>query len=166
IQGYTVADIRAFYDEQFGAQRSHLYIAGVFDTAAMEKAVRDAFSSWKRGAPTVENVPTPKSTRAIHIVDRPGAVQSTVYIGLPVVDPSHPDYVALQVTNALLGGSFASRITANIREDKGYTYSPFSIVSSRYRDAYWAEVADITTAVTGAAIREIFAEIDRLQAEA
>jgi len=73
--------------------------------------------------------------------------------------------VALQVTNALLGGSFASRITSNIREDKGYTYSPYSTVSARYRDAYWAEIAAVTTSVTGPAIQEIFNEIERLRAE-
>ena len=60
----------------------------------------------------------------MHVVDRPGAPQSTIAVGLPTIDPSQEDFVALQVTNALLGGSFASRITANIREDKGYTYSP------------------------------------------
>jgi predicted Zn-dependent peptidase len=67
--------------------------------------------------------------------------------------------------DALLGGAFASRITRNIREDKGYTYSPTSDVSVRYRDAYWSEIADVTTTVTGPSIKEIFAEIDRLQAE-
>ena len=70
------------------------------------------------------------------------------------------------MTNALLGGSFASRITSNIREQKGYTYSPNSSVSARYRDAYWVQVADVTTAVTGPSLKEIFYEIDRLQKEA
>jgi predicted Zn-dependent peptidase len=82
-----------------------------------------------------------------------------------VIDPSHRDYVKLLVTNALLGGSFGSRITANLREDKGYTYSPSSSVSTRRRDAYWAEVADVTTKDTGASLKEIFAEISRLQKE-
>jgi predicted Zn-dependent peptidase len=99
----------------------------------------------------------------IHIVDRPKAVQSTIYMGLPVADPSRPDYVAMLVTNSLLGGSFGSRITTNIRERKGYTYSPVSTVSSRYRDAYWAEVADVTTNVTGASLKEILHEIDSLR---
>jgi zinc protease len=69
------------------------------------------------------------------------------------------------VMDALLGGAFASRITKNIREDKGYTYSPSSDLSVRYRDAYWSENADVTTTVTGPSIKEILAEIDRLQAE-
>lgn len=165
IQGYTLADVQAFYDAQIGAARTHVYVAGRFDAAAMEAALREAFGGWKAGSAPALAPPTAQSQRAIYLVDQPGAAQSNVYIGLPVPDPSHPDYVALQVTNALLGGAFASRITSNIREDKGYTYSPGSSVSSRYRDAYWAESAAVTTGVTGPALREIFYEIDRLQEE-
>jgi zinc protease len=72
----------------------------------------------------------------------------------------------MQVLNALLGGSFTSRITTNIRENKGYTYAPGSSVSARYRDAYWIETADVSTDVTGPALKEIFSEISRLQKEA
>ena len=92
-------------------------------------------------------------------------MQSTIYLGLPVVDPSHPDYVALRVTDAILGGSFGSRITSNIREQKGYTYSPFSTINPFLKNAYWAEIADVTTNVTGPSLKEIFLEIDRLQSE-
>ena len=165
LQGYTVDDIRAFYNENIGAARAHIYVSGRFDRRAMENAIRDAFSDWNSGADAEIVSASPESERKVVIVDVPGAAQSNVYIGLPVVDPSHPDYVALQVTNSLLGGSFASRITSNIREDKGYTYSPYSQVSSRYRDAYWAQVAAVTTSVTGPAIDEIFMEINRLQEE-
>jgi predicted Zn-dependent peptidase len=101
----------------------------------------------------------------VYLVDRPGAVQSTLYVGLPVPDPSSADYIALLVTNTLLGGSFSSRITSNIREQKGYTYSPVSQVSSRYRDAYWVEAADVTTNVTGPSLKEIFAEIEQIRRE-
>jgi predicted Zn-dependent peptidase len=66
----------------------------------------------------------------------------------------------------LLGGAFGSRITTNIREDKGYTYSPFSFIDAKQRSAEWTESADVTTKVTGASLKEIFAEIERLQKEA
>ena len=166
LQGYTIDQVRDFHAGHFGAARSHLYVAGNFDAAAVEAAVREAFGDWEAGTPFEAKVPEPSSERKIHLLDRPGAVQSTVYLGVPVeADPSHEDWVALQVTNALLGGSFSSRITSNIRENKGYTYSPFSQVSARHRDAYWAEIADVTTAVTGPSLEEIFKEIDRLQAE-
>jgi predicted Zn-dependent peptidase len=83
-----------------------------------------------------------------------------------VPNPSHQDWVALEVTDALLGGAFGSRITANIREDKGYTYSPFSSIESHPGVASWVETADVTTKVTGESIKEIFKEIDRLRKEA
>jgi predicted Zn-dependent peptidase len=165
LQGYTVDQIRGFHAANYGAQRSHFYIVGRFDAAAMEAAVREAFGDWQRGSAPAFSAPTPKTARVIHLVDRPGAVQSTIYLGLPVMDPSHPDYVALRVTDALLGGSFGSRITSNIREQKGYTYSPFSTISTFLKNAYWAEIADVTTNVTGASLKEIFFEIDRLQSE-
>ena len=57
------------------------------------------------------------------------------------------------ITNALLGGSFSSRITSNIREDKGYTYSPNSSISVRYQDGYWLQVADVGTEVTAPALK-------------
>ncbi|MGH7663583.1 MAG: M16 family metallopeptidase [Gemmatimonadaceae bacterium] len=165
VQGFTIEEIRGFYNENFGAARSRLYIVGRFDAAAMEQAVRDAFGQWRRGTVGTRNVPTPTTRRVIYIVDRPGSVQSTIFLGLPVIDPSNEDWVELQVANTLLGGAFSSRITSNIREDKGYTYSPFSSVNARYRDAYWMESADVTTNVTGPSLKEIFYEIDRLQSE-
>ncbi|MCP5092458.1 MAG: insulinase family protein, partial [Gammaproteobacteria bacterium] len=100
---------------------------------------------------------------ALDVVDRPGASQSNVFLGLPTVSPGHDDWIGLQMTNTLLGGYFSSRITANIREDKGYTYSPRSTLSTRYGDAYWAQIAAVTSEVTGPALQEIVYEIDKLQ---
>ena len=165
LQGYALADVRGFYDKNFGAGRAHLYVVGRYDDAAMEAAIRKAFSDWKRGSAPQLDPPSPKSERAVYILDRPGAPQSTISLGMPVIDPSKPDWDALFLMNVLLGGSFSSRITSNIREQKGYTYSPSSQLSNRYRDAYWAEVADVTTSATGPAIKEILGEVDRLQAE-
>jgi predicted Zn-dependent peptidase len=68
--------------------------------------------------------------------------------------------------DALIGGSFGSRITANIREQKGYTYSPRSQVSANLKVSHWVEIADVTTADTGDSIREIRNEIVRLRSEA
>ncbi len=165
LNGYTIEQVRGFYEKTFGGARSHLYVVGQFEDAAMESAIRKALADWKRGAAPGAPPPAPRSERAVYIIDRPGAVQSTIDLGLPVIDPSKPDWDALFLTNVLLGGSFSSRITSNIREQKGYTYSPSGQLSNRYRDAYWVEVADVTTNVTGPAIHEILGEIDRLKSE-
>ncbi|HLM00304.1 MAG TPA: insulinase family protein, partial [Pyrinomonadaceae bacterium] len=75
------------------------------------------------------------------------------------------DFVKFTVMDSLLGSSFGSRITSNIRENKGYTYSPGSFVWNRFKTGYWIESADVTTESTGASIKEILYEIERLRKE-
>jgi predicted Zn-dependent peptidase len=165
IKKTTVSDIKKYYDANFGAGRGHLYVAGRFDSAEVKKAIAAGFGGWSKGAPAAANVPKTEAHHVLDVTDRPDAAQSTLIVGLPVPNPASPDAIPLLVTNSLLGGSFGSRITANIREQKGYTYSPFSEISRRYHDAYWDESADVTTQFTGPSLKEIFAEIERLSKE-
>jgi zinc protease len=166
LDSYTVDMVKGFYDKNFGAKRAVVYVAGKFDEAATTKAIEDSFKTWKEGPdvsyPSVEQV----STNKVSIIDRPSAPQTTVVIGLPTITPKSEDVVALQVTNAILGGSFSSRITANLREDKGFTYSPFSTILNNKGVSVWYEQADVTSANTGESLREIAKEINRLQKEA
>lgn len=165
LDGYKLEDAQTFYKNNMGAQRAVLYVAGWFDEVAAAEAAATSFSKWKPGPapayPVIHYTPVPGTT----IVDRKGAPQTTVIMGLPVITPHNPDYLALTVMNSLLGGSFASRITGNIRENKGYTYSPFSGFSVHPGAATWFEQADITSEHTMAAIREIKNEIGKLQNE-
>ena len=163
IDSYDLAKVRGFYDAQFGAQRTRVYVAGKFDAGAVETAIRTSLGSWQKGPAMDVPVAKPATDKGFALIDRPGAPQSTLIVGLPVADPSQPDYVPLVVTNSLLGGSFGSRITSNIRENKGYTYSPYSFINSYYRGATWAEQADVTTENTGASLNEIMKEINQLR---
>jgi zinc protease len=165
ISKTTVTDIKKYYDANFGAARAHLYVAGRFDPTEIKKSIAANFEAWAKGAAPAVNQPKVTPQHTLDVTDRPGAAQSTLLVGLPVPDPTSPDAIPLAVTNALLGGSFGSRITSNIREQKGYTYSPRSEISRRYHDAYWAESADVTTQFTGPSLKEIFAEVDRLAKE-
>jgi predicted Zn-dependent peptidase len=162
LKTYSIDDVQKFYKANFGAQRTHVYVAGRFDRG-IEKSLRQAFESWVRGPDVYTNVPKNTAKKVVLVSDRPGAAQSNIRLGLRLPGPTHKDYVPLQVTNSLLGGAFMSRITTNIREQKGFSYSPFSALSSRYHDTHWVENADVTTAVTGAALKEIYGEIERLR---
>lgn len=164
LAAYTIDDVRNFYKRNFGAQRTQVYVAGVFDSDATRAAIEKTFGGWPPGPEIFVDIPQAVTGKvAIDVVDRPGASQSNIFLGLPTVSPGHDDWISLQITNTLLGGYFSSRITANIREDKGYTYSPRSTLSTRYRDAYWAQIAAVTTEVTGPALQEIVYEINNLQ---
>ncbi len=167
VKKITIDDIRSYVHANFNASRAHIYVAGRFDSAAMKKAIADKFSGWaKEGSPRVAEPPVVEPHHVLEVIDRPDASQSTLLVGLPVPPPASPDNIPIGVMNALLGGSFNSRITANIREQKGYTYSPYSFIQRRYHDAYWAESADVTTKFTGPSLKEIFGEIQRLSSEA
>ncbi len=162
LERCTRPQVKTFYQAFCAAGRAHLYVAGKLGPA-LRPAIEQAFSKWARG--TTPDIPPakPSTTRAFALVDRPNAPQSTLFLGLAVAKPSSPDYMPLVVMDSLLGGSFASRITSNIREQKGYTYSPYSQVATRHHVAFWLEAADVTTNVTGPSLKEIFYEINRLR---
>ena len=165
LKSYTLQDVKTFYYNQFGAARAHLYVVGQFDAAKIKIGIEKAFGTWKKGTEPIRDVPKINAKHSLAVIDRPGAPQSTIYLGMPAVSPSDADFIKFTVMDSLLGSSFGSRITANIRENKGYTYSPNSSNWNRYKTGYWIENADVTTEATGASIKEILYEIERLKRE-
>jgi predicted Zn-dependent peptidase len=166
VNSYNLSNVKSFYDKNFGARRATVYVVGKFDAEEVKVAVEEKLSNWREGTDVNYPEAQPQSESTVKIIDRPGAPQSTIYYGLPVVGPTSEDYIPLDVMNSLLGGSFGSRITSNIREDKGYTYSPSSALVANFKTGLWYESADVTTEHTGASIDEINKEIVRLQNEA
>ena len=166
VDSYSLNDVKAFYEENFGAKRTTVYVVGTFDAKKVQEMVKQQLGSWREGKDSNYPLAETNSDPSVKIIDRPGAPQSTIYYGLPVASPNSEDYIALDVMNSILGGSFGSRITSNIREDKGYTYSPSSSLYSNYKTGIWYESADVTTEFTGASLDEIKKEIVRLQNEA
>lgn len=164
LESYRIEDVRNYYEANFGARRTQLYIAGQFDRAAVERAIRDKLGNWRAGPEPLQLPPPASGPRAVKLIERPNAPQSTLRIGLRVIDPTQADFMPLSVANTLLGGVLTSRITMNLREDKGWAYSPGSTLATHYHQAAWIENADVKAAVTGPAIGEVFKEIDRLRA--
>ena len=165
VAGYSLAEVRAFHAANFAPNRARLYVAGQFDRAAVRAAVERAFADWQPG-PTRTVPPVAVSGRPRLILhNRPDAPQTTIRLGFAAPATGAADDIPLRVTNALLAGSFTSRITQNIREDKGYTYGPNASFKRHFGESLWTFNADVTTKDTGAALREVFGEIRRLQNE-
>lgn len=165
LAAYTIDDVKRFHAGQFGAKRAHLYIAGRFDAAAAKAAVTKAFGGWAAGpGPLALAAPHQPGPRVV-LIDRPDAPQTTLRLAFDASLAGSEADIPQRVTNELLGGAFSSRITTNIRETKGYTYSPNSAVAFGPGDALWTFDADVTTNVTGAALTEVFKEIRRMQSE-
>lgn len=165
LNSYTIDDVRKYYEANFGARRTHIYVAGKFDRAAVEKSIRTHLGQWRAGPEPLQLLPPAPGPRAVKMIDRPGAPQSTVRIGLRVIDPTQPDFMALSVANTLLGGVLTSRVTMNLREAKGWAYSPNSVLATNYHQVTWIENADVKAAATGPAISEVLKEIELLRTE-
>jgi predicted Zn-dependent peptidase len=165
LQSYTIEDVRNFYNQNFGAQRTHVYVAGKFDRASIESAVRRQLGGWLEGPGALRLLSPPLGAPVTKLIDRSDSPQSTLRIGTRVIDVAQPEFMPLSVANTLLGGVLTSRITMNLREDKGWAYSPNSSLGTYYRHAVWAEEADIKSESTGPALQEIYKEVARLQAE-
>ena len=170
VQELALDDVRRFHATHFVAARAHLYVAGVFDAPAVEAATRRAFGAWAPGAPRAPDRavrrgdPRTDEAPVIHLLDRPGASQARIQVSTPVVDPAHPDHPVLNLLNILLGSVQTSRIVANVREQHGYSYNVSSRMVRRPGSSQWALTADVANNVTGAALREILAELARVVA--
>jgi zinc protease len=165
ISSYTVDMVKDFYEKNFGAKRAVLYVVGSFDEKAVNAAIKTSLSKWKSGPDVMFPPVTVSATPDTLLINRAAAPQTTLIVGMPVITPDNKDYVPLLLTNSMLGGSFGSRITTNIRENKGYTYSPYSTISNRKGSTLWYEQADVTSEHTVNALLEIEKEIRRLQLE-
>ncbi len=100
---------------------------------------------------------------SVYLVHLPGAVQAQVLVGNRAITRKHPDWLRLTLANSIYGGAFNSRLVMNIREDKGYTYSPRSGAHSLRQHGYFSIGAAVRNDVVGATLTEIFHEIDLMR---
>jgi predicted Zn-dependent peptidase len=164
----TRADLVKFHDEYFKPGRAEITVVGDITTAEAKRMLDKALSPWKSGgAKPSFDYPTPPAPKAttIYLVDKPGAAQSTFAIGEVGPPRSTPDYFALRVLNSFFGEQFQSRLNANIREQKGYSYG----VSSRF--AYgrgpgaFRAGGEIVTAKSDSALIEFMKEINGIRGD-
>src|ERR1700716_2859718 len=124
------------------------------------------FGTWSGNEPVIPTSPEPGKPRGrrVHLVHVPGAVQTQILAGCHAITRRHPDWIKLGLTNSLYGGAFNSRLVMNIREDKGYTYSPRSGVNALRQHGYFSVSAAVRNDVVAASLTEIFYELDKLRA--
>jgi len=158
----TRDDIVALYRTYFQPGRALIMVTGDVNPAGARAAVEKALAAWPAGgskpAFSYPALPAPRPA-TIYIVDKPGAAQSTFAIGNPGPPRNTPDYFALQVMNTMLGGLFQSRLNANIREEKGYSYGVSSSFAFGRGPGAFRTGGDIQSAKTDAALIEFMKEL-------
>jgi predicted Zn-dependent peptidase len=103
--------------------------------------------------------------RHVYFIQRPNSIQSSIAMGNLAIARGDPRWYELSLGNSIFGGAFNSRIVRNIREEKGYTYSPGSALTGFADAGFYRFTADVRNEVTGATLTEVFKEIDKFRAE-
>jgi predicted Zn-dependent peptidase len=165
VMAYQREDLQSVYRDVYTPENGLLMLVGDFDPQGMLKLIEKIFGTWsgrKPGAREFAAPPNPQGRR-VYLVHNPGSVQTQILVGCHAITRKHPDWLRLSLTNSLYGGAFNSRLVMNIREDKGYTYSPRSAVHPLRQHGYFSISAAVRNEVVAASLTEIFYELDKLR---
>lgn len=156
-------DLRLHFQQQYQPANCTLIVAGKVDSNTL-KLISEAFSNWQNRItanfmrPEVE-----KAAAQFLFTEKPEALQSAIRLGFSTINRTHPNFPGLQVLNTVLGGYFGSRLMANIREDKGYTYGIGSAIVSLKKTGTFFIATEVGTEVCRQALAEIEKEINLLK---
>ena len=165
IDAVTPGLLRAEAASRLSPRRTLLVVAGDVRTRDVRPLVEGFFGDWSGAADAgawLAPAPTCLDGARSVLVPRPGSVQANIAVGAPAPPRTNPDAAALQIAVTIYGGAFSSRLVSNLREEKGYTYSPGAGWRSLPAGGRTQTVAAVRTEVAGAALNEILYELRRM----
>ena len=165
VKEYRLGQLVEFYRTHYTPGNALLIAVGDFAAPQMMEQMERIFGSWKPATvPVVPDTTLPElHGRRVHLVHLPESVQTQVVVANHAITRKHPDWLRLALANSIYGGAFNSRLIMNIREQKGYTYSPRSGVHALRQHGYFSVNAAVRNDVVAASLTEIFYEIDRMR---
>ncbi len=165
VESYRLDQLKDFYRRYYRPGNALLVLVGDFSPPAMLTQIENVFGSWPAG--NAEEAPNPALPelhgRGVCLVHLPGSVQAQILVGNRAITRKHPDWLRLTLANSIYGGAFNSRLVMNIREQKGYTYSPRSGVHPFRQHGYFSISAAVRNDVVAATLTEMFYEVDRMR---
>jgi predicted Zn-dependent peptidase len=165
VAAYKREDLEAVYREIYTPENALLMLVGDFEPRAMLDSIEKIFGNWAGEKPAGKDTPAPPQLRGrnVYLVHNPGSVQTQILAGCHAITRKHPDWIRLGLANSLYGGAFNSRLVMNIREDKGYTYSPRSGITPLRQHGYFSISAAVRNEVVAASLTEIVYELDKVR---
>jgi zinc protease len=161
----TRSDLVRHFQQHFHGGNCMIFISGKTDHRTIPLLNTYLGKGLPGGKQSTPRILVAESRPEHLLIPHPDTVQTAVRIGRRLFDRKHPDFNGMYVLNTLLGGYFGSRLMANIREDKGYTYNIYSTVDPMVYDGYFYIGTEVGNEFARPALREIYSEVDRLQQE-
>ncbi|HET7233632.1 MAG TPA: pitrilysin family protein [Longimicrobium sp.] len=168
LEGLTLQDVQAWHRQMFSPRNAMLLLVGDVTVAEARQIAQRALGAWAGPAvqlPAVSNPVNPASGTRLILVDRPGSVQSGMYVGQPTLGWGDPDYFAMRALSEVLGGGFKARMNTNLRERHGWTYGAFTQFNPRSRVGLFAISSAVRTNATDSAVAEAVREYRRIASE-
>jgi zinc protease len=163
-----VNDLKTFHSDNYRGKLTRIALSGNVSDKIVKTTCECFGDSFFNGNEPAE---TPWQESAEHrkgnklFIEKEGSLQSSIRIGMRTVGKNHPDYLGLKIVDTILGGYFGSRLMQNLREDKGYTYSIGSQLSSLHDSGIFAVSTEVGSQHTSNALSQIYFEIERLGRE-
>jgi zinc protease len=165
IRAATRDDLAAFWRRHYLPSNAALIVAGSITREELQALAGARFGAWPRAQAAPAKLDDAAGGKArLVIVDKPGAPQTALRVTEIAAQRKTPDYPAMQVMNAALGGLFSSRINLKLREEKGYSYGVFSAFRYNRTPGPFTIAGSVRTDATGASITEIFKEVRAMRA--
>jgi predicted Zn-dependent peptidase len=155
-----------FYKKYYHSGNCRIIVAGRVDDEVINLLEQHfGGSDWNCQSPDFPEFAPQPAKEKYHHVEKANGMQSAIRVGKFWVPKSHPDYHALSVLVTILGGYFGSRLMANIREEKGYTYGIGSFILNLKHASYLVISTEVGNEYIEPTLKEIAAEMRRLQNE-
>ena len=168
VENLDDAGLRRAYERALDPVRATLVVAGDLGGQDVVALARDLLGDWTARAGVASDrgvvVDTPAGAeRIVRVVHRPGSVQTEIRIGHVGLPRLIPDFHAVSVMSAILGGLFNSRLNMQLREAKGYTYGAGAGFDMRRGAGPFTARAAVNTEVTVPAVLDTLAELGRMR---
>jgi zinc protease len=166
IRRVSAPRLRRLHSSLVRPDSAHLVLVGDVEPRRAIDMAEEAISGWSQDAGHKASAalmaPAALESGPLLFFDSPGSVQSNIRIAGAMAQRGDEDWPAAALANAIFGGMFTSRLVENLRERNGYTYSPSSNVRHLRVASALTIGADVSTAVTAAALVETRYELGRL----
>jgi zinc protease len=157
----TRDDLVKFHSTWFKPNHATLVVVGATTMAEIKPKLERLLAGWRPGEVPTKNIgevaPSPKPE--VYLLDRPGAIQTTLIAGNIAPPKANPDEPAIETMSAVLGSDFGSRLNMNLREDKHWSYGAYSFIRDARGPRPFLAVAPVQTDKTKEAIVELQKEL-------
>lgn len=159
----TLGDVKRLW-AGVAPSEAALVAVGAAPQARIVELATALFGGWKNSARRAPTTPPLKggARPRLVLVEFPGRPQTVLQVGQPGVPLTSPDAIALRLMNSVLGGSFTSRLNANLREEHGYAYGAGSTFAFGRGQGPFTAACSVKSEVTGPALRELLRELRRI----